>query len=308
MGQILMTLKKRIQPSHLRIRNRPHRPLTLVRCMRKALSSANRMINFTEVHVRMSDITILNSSAIRTLPKRVRDDSDPRLSDVSLSNVDAKRKPRDLSTMSYADMEGKVGFELPPSQFLNPDEIDGVPIDGGERIQIEKRSSTIALPVTTRPLIRRATDFPMPPPSPSQSHSLSPKSAAIILKNVLGVVDPVMDPVESWNLQRNEHKCPLCLDVLVRPVDVVGCGHYVCRTHVIDIYQHGGSRNGIRCCVCRHEDNVDDFNRIEVDQELWSRIQRAKFHHSRRRSVSPSRSLTPLRDRFNRKFLNDIDF
>ena len=205
-------------------------------------------------------------------------------------------------------MEGKTGFELPPTHFLNPDDIDGVPLEESCRLQTEKRSSTVILAATTRPLIRRATDFPMPPPSPSQTHSLSPKTASIILRNVLGVSDAGSDPVASWNRQRDDHKCPLCLDVLVRPVDVVGCGHYVCRTHVIDMYQHGGSRNGVRCSVCRHEENIEDFNSIEIDQALWSKIQRAKFHHSRRRSVSPSRSLTPLRDRFNRKFLNDVDF
>jgi hypothetical protein len=190
---------------------------------------------------------------------------------------------------------------------MNPNDIDGEPIDVGTPLpNEEKRVSTVILPPSSRPLIRRATDFPMPPPSPSQSYALSPRSAAAILSNVFGLSDS--DPVASWTRQRENHKCPLCLDVLVRPVDVVGCGHYVCRTHVIDMYQHGGSRNGIRCCVCRKEENVDDFNRVEVDQRLWARIQRARFHHSRRKSVSPSRSLTPLRDRFNRKFLNDVDF
>ena len=230
-------------------------------------------------------------------------------SDEEAHDEGTKRKPQAKAIPSYTDPSCLDGFELPASQFFNPDEIDGEPVElPGEPIREERKSTTIVLPVTNRPLIRRATDFPMPPPSPGQSHAPTPRSAATILSNVLGVGDPVPDPVTAWRKQREDHKCPLCLDVLVRPVDVVGCGHFVCRTHVIDMYQHGGSRNGIRCCVCRKEENVEDFNRIEIDQSLWTKIQRAKFHHSRRKSVSPSRSLTPLRERFDKRFLNDDDF
>lgn len=193
-------------------------------------------------------------------------------------------------------------FVLPP---FNPDDIDGVPIDGPQEPEVAKRSTTLYLPVIpSRPLLRRATDFPMLPGS--EDHAPSPRSAAVILENVFGVQGP--DPVTVWKKHRNEFKCPLCLDVLVRPVDVAGCGHLVCRTHVIDLYQFCGSKAGIRCPVCRKEDRVEDFNKIQIDQEKWRIIQRAQFHSARRKSTSPSRSLTPLRDRFNRKFLQDNDF
>ena len=227
---------------------------------------------------------------LRTPPKRPRGDFV-----ASPGSAEVKRpKPQP----SYTDPDP---FVLPP---FNPDDIDGVPVD----VEPIKRSSTVFIPSIARPLIRRATDFPMPAMGEQELHVPSPRSAAVILTNVFGLTESSLDSVSVWRKRRDEHKCPLCLDVLVRPVDVSGCGHLVCRTHVIDLYQHGGSKAGIRCPVCRKEDKVEDFNRIQVDQEAWSRIQRAKFHSAKRRSVSPSRSLTPLKDRFNRKFLQDDDF
>ena len=255
------------------------------------------------MHASMISSLIPSTCDPSTPPKRIRkevvltpgsDEEDHEL---------GTKRPKDTPILSYTDSNGAPGFELPSSQlgFLNPDDIDGVPIDAGlPVVKAEKRSTQIA--ISTRPLIRRATDFPLPPPSPTQTYAPSPRSAEIILKKVLGIPEPSSDPVAAWRRQRDNHLCPLCLGVLVRPVDVAGCGHFVCRTHVLDIYQHGGSREGIRCCVCRKEEKVEDFNKVEIDQRMWSKILRSKFHPSQRRSVSPSRSLTPLRDRFNRKF------
>lgn len=209
----------------------------------------------------------------------------------------------------------------PVPSYTDPDAIDGSEIDGEpitlppqEEMEEPRKPAVIA--VSSRALIRRATDFPLPAASEADQYAPSPRSAAIILENVFGesLKDSTtsslasIEAISLWRLRREEFKCPLCLDVLVRPVDVAKCGHYVCRTHVIDVYQHGGCRRGIRCCVCRKEETVEDFDRIQVDKNLWSKIQRAKFHSARRRSVSPSRSLTPLRERFNRKFLQDVDF
>ncbi len=226
-----------------------------------------------------------------------------------------KRHREKILVPSYTDPTNLDGFFLPAHVFTNPDDIDGVPIGGSDEAPApqppSRTVSQLMLPsVPVRPLIRRATDFPMPPPSPTQTHAPSPRSAAVILSQVLelGPLQPQEDPVKTWRRKRDDHSCPLCLGVLVRPVDPVGCGHYVCRTHVIDMYQHGGSKNGIRCPVCRQEDHVDDFNCIQVDQKLWLKIQRAKFHHSKRKSVSPSRSLTPLRERFEKTFIQNEDF
>jgi hypothetical protein len=228
------------------------------------------------------------------------------LDDGGTKRVKERAAPKPVP--SYTDVEAVEEFTLPP---FNPDDIDGVPIDPVQDSIPTKRSSTIVLPVLqNRPLLRRATDFPLLPGSAdNDEHAPSPRSASLILGNVLGIFPSVgEDPVAVWKQRRNEFKCPLCLDVLVRPVDVAGCGHSVCRTHVIDLYQYGGSQSGIRCPVCRKEDKVDDFNKIQVDQTKWSTIQRAQFHSARRRSTSPSRSLTPLRERFNKKFLQDNDF
>lgn len=222
-----------------------------------------------------------------------------------------KDRPAPRPVPSYTDVEAVDEFVLPP---FNPDDIDGIPIDTVLLPDVAappvKRSSTLVLPtLQNRPLLRRATDFPLLQASDNDDHAPSPRSASVILENVLGIFSRTKeDPVSVWRQRRNEFKCPLCLDVLVRPVDVAGCGHSVCRTHVIDLYQHGGSTTGIRCPVCRKEDKVNDFNKIQVDQSKWSTIQRAQFHSARRRSTSPSRSLTPLRERFNRKFLQDNDF
>lgn len=181
---------------------------------------------------------------------------------------------------------------------FSDEDIDGVPV-------VTNRASYVAVMPRSRPLVRRATDFPMPPPSPT--HVISPRSARQILENVFEIPSD-SNPVDVWRRLRDDHSCPICLKVLVRPVDICNCGHYVCRTHVIDIYQHGDSRKGIRCSVCRKEHEITDFNGIEIDQNVWSRILRAKFHPAKRRSVSPSRSLTPLRERFNKTFLRGEDF
>lgn len=225
--------------------------------------------------------------------------------ELGVKRLKERSKPKPVP--SYTDPDQATDLVLPP---FNPDDIDGVPIDEpvSGLANPGKRSSTIVLPIiASRPLVRRATDFPMPPPT--DEHEPSPRSAALILETVLGIAaKDFIDPVAVWKERRNEFKCPLCLDVLVRPVDVAGCGHLVCRTHVIDLYQFCGSTAGIRCPVCRKEDRVEDFNKIHIDQDKWRLIQRAQFHSSRRKSTSPSRSLTPLRDRFNRKFLQDNDF
>jgi hypothetical protein len=202
-------------------------------------------------------------------------------------------------------------FHFSARAFGDPDDIDGEPLDESSSppTSEKQRVATLILPLPTsnRPLIRRATDFPLPPPSPTRTPS--PRSSRQLLHQVFGIDPPPnTSPGKLWRKLREDSKCPICMDVLVRPVDVAGCGHYVCRCHVIDLYQYGGSETGIRCVVCRKENPVKDFNRIEVDQKKWSDIQRARFHQSRRRSLSPSRSLTPLRDRFNRKFLQDDDF
>lgn len=228
----------------------------------------------------------------------------------ALGTKRVKERPLPKPMPSYTDPDVPEQFVLPA---FNPDDIDGVPIDSNSAQDPEapKRSTTLYLPsIQSRPLLRRATDFPMLPGADAEEHAPSPRSAAVILENVLGVQGgrAGLDPVSVWRKHRNEFKCPLCLDVLVRPVDVAGCGHLVCRTHVIDLYQFCGSKAGIRCPVCRKEDRVEDFNKIQVDQEKWRLIQRAQFHSARRKSTSPSRSLTPLRDRFNRKFLQDNDF
>lgn len=204
----------------------------------------------------------------------------------------------------------------PVPSYTDPDvidgeaDLDGEPLEGIQvpPLEVPKRSSIISVS-SSRMLIRRATDFPFPVPSEADLYAPSPRSATIILENVFGVTcRESVDALSIWRQRREEFKCPLCLDVLVRPVDVAGCGHFVCRTHVLDVYQHGGCRKGIRCCVCRREEKVEDFDKIQVDKNMWSKIQRAKFHSARRKSVSPSRSLTPLRERFNRKFLQDVDF
>jgi hypothetical protein len=248
----------------------------------------------------------------RTPPKRSRHSfaRSLELNDCSVEIERKRFKERVLSKPipSYTDPDPAHDFELPP---FNPDDIDGVPIDSIASIEdTNMRSTTVFLPIAqNRPLIRRATDFPLLQASESDDHAPSPRSAEVILDKVLGIGPQKRnDPVAIWRQRRNEYKCPLCLDVLVRPVDVAGCGHLVCRTHVIDLYQFCGSKAGIRCPVCRKEDRVDDFNKIQVDQEKWRLIQRAQFHSARRKSISPSRSLTPLRDRFNRKFLQDNDF
>jgi hypothetical protein len=209
------------------------------------------------------------------------------------------------------------GRPKPVPSYTDPtavEDIDGVPLGSEEMGRIPgasfSRSCVLALPgVPGRPLVRRATDFPMPQTGDLEDHNPSPEAAATILETVLGISSKDLeDPVGVWKERRNEFKCPLCLDILVRPVDVAGCGHLVCRSHVIDLYQFCGSTAGIRCPVCRKEDRVDDFNKITVDQDKWRLIQRAQFHSVRRKSTSPSRSLTPLKDRFNRKFLLDNDF
>jgi hypothetical protein len=258
---------------------------------------------------------MLQLSTSRTPPKRPRDSVGFSPSKDQLAHDDTIKRHREkILVPSYTDPSNLDGFFLPSHVFLNPDDIDGVLVGDEDPVPApppERKVSQLVLPpAPNRPLIRRATDFPMPPPSPTQTHAPSPRSAAIILSQVLELdpLPPQDDPVKVWRRKRDDHSCPLCLGVLVRPVDPVGCGHHVCRTHVIDMYQHGGSKNGIRCPVCRQEDHIDDFNRIQVDQNLWLKIQRAKFHHSKRKSVSPSRSLTPLRERFEKTFLQDEDF
>lgn len=255
-------------------------------------------------------------NASSTPPKRPRDSIGFSPSKDQVQHDETVKRHREKTlAVSYTDPTNLDGFFLPSHVFINPDDIDGVPLDttnpNHPAPPTERRVTQLVLPpAPSRPLIRRATDFPLPPPSPTQTHAPSPRSAAIILSQVLELemLPPLEDPVKVWRRKRDDHTCPLCLGVLVRPVDPVGCGHHVCRTHVIDMYQHGGSKNGIRCPVCRQEDKVDDFNRIHVDQKLWLKIQRAKFHHSKRKSVSPSRSLTPLRERFEKTFLQDEDF
>ncbi len=245
--------------------------------------------------------------------KRERDPSmsSPLSDSGSVGVMRAKRAKDKVLGPSYTDPNqiDKIpsNYFFGSRAFGDPDDIDGDPLDEAPPVQ---RASTLVLPIppSTRPLFRRATDFPMPL-SPTQTYQPSPRSTLLVLEKVYGLTAPSdEEATKLWRKKRDDNQCPICMGVLVRPVDVVGCGHYVCRSHVIDMYQHGGSKTGIRCAVCRKEDELDDFNKIEVDQKKWSEIQRAKFHHARRKSVSPSRSLTPLRDRFNRRFLNDVDF
>lgn len=240
---------------------------------------------------------------VSTPPKRCLESALTPGTDERVHLNDTKRARDKLvrAVPSYTDpLYEQKGIDL---SVLNPDDIDGVDVSG----------SLSAVPVllpgraSVRPLVRRATDFPFPPPSPT--HVLTPRSAASVLENVLEIPSVVSDPVSVWTRLRDDHFCcPICLKVLVRPVDVCGCGHFVCKTHVIDIYQHGGCKKGIRCSVCRKEKDVSDFNNIQIDQKIWSKILRAKFHPDKRRSVSPSRSLTPLRERFNRTFIQSDDF
>jgi len=231
-----------------------------------------------------------------------------------LRNVVAASPGSDEASHALGTKRVKEKTDVPRAlpSYTDPDvmdgpaseDIDGIPL--GDEDAPPRRSTTIAL--SSRMLTRRATDVPFSAISEADLYAPSPRSAAFIMANVFGESRSSSDALFVWRRKREELKCPLCLDVLVRPVDVAGCGHYVCRTHVIDMYQHGGSRRGIKCCVCRKEETVEDFDRIEVDKNLWLKIQRAKFHSARRKSASPSRSLTPLRERFNRKFLQDVDF
>ena len=113
------------------------------------------------------------------------------------------------------------------------------------------------------------------------------------------------DPVLSWRKVKQELKCAICQDVLTRPVDPVGCGHYVCRSHVVELVQNNRTQMGqMKCPVCREEKMVDNFNSVMVDRDLWDRIVGGRFHHPRRPGLSPSRSLTPLQDRMDRLLFN----
>ena len=134
----------------------------------------------------------------------------------------------------------------------------------------------------------------------------SPRELSHILNSLFPNYQIQKSPTSRWKCLKADFTCAICCGVLIRPVDFIGCGHYVCRTHFIDLAQHNRKNDGcMRCSLCRRERTVDDFNLIKVDAELWSKIKVCKFHNFQRRSLSPSRSLTPLQERFNRLFFGN---
>ncbi|KAF4733582.1 hypothetical protein FOZ62_001133 [Perkinsus olseni] len=116
---------------------------------------------------------------------------------------------------------------------------------------------------------------------------------------------PLLPTQEST---KEDFNCPVCCEVLVRPVDVCSCGHHVCRKHVIDMVTHSQG-NGFKCPLCRKEVVIHDYNDIVVDDELKAVIKdMGLYDESRRSSFRSSRSSTPLQERFNREFFEDEAF
>ena len=143
----------------------------------------------------------------------------------------------------------------------------------------------------------------------SSPASLSPREIRTLIDEVCPDYEASSSPRTRWMSLKADFTCAICCGVLIRPVDVIGCGHYICKTHIIDLIQHTRSHEGrMRCSTCRREKCITNFNQVEVDSQLWSKIQNLKLHNSQRRSLSSSRSLTPLQDRFNRLFFGSIDF
>lgn len=139
--------------------------------------------------------------------------------------------------------------------------------------------------------------------------SISPRELGTLIDECCPGYEVQKSPNSRWAALKADFTCAICCGVLIRPVDVTGCGHYICKTHVVDLIQYTRSNEGcMRCSICRRERAISNFNQVHVDSELWSKIQHLKLHNPRRRSLSSSRSLTPLQDRFNRIFFGSVDF
>jgi hypothetical protein len=145
--------------------------------------------------------------------------------------------------------------------------------------------------------------------SPSSSAPPSPREVEELITQFFPDHEPTRSPISRWKTIREDCRCSICQSVLIRPVDIVGCGHYVCKTHVIDLVQHNRDKSGsMTCILCRRNKTLHSLDEVKVDLQLWSKIQSLRFHKSGRKSVSPGRSLTPLQDRFNRLFFSSQDF
>ena len=113
-----------------------------------------------------------------------------------------------------------------------------------------------------------------------------------------------------WRSLGEQLTCSICRFTLHRPVDVAGCGHFVCRSHVLDIYQN---LYALRCPLCRaerpalHQVSIDDA--VACNELLFSKIQLIKAHiHDVSVAACLSAPDSPLQDRFNALFFANNDF
>ncbi|EER00984.1 hypothetical protein Pmar_PMAR012246 [Perkinsus marinus ATCC 50983] len=180
----------------------------------------------------------------------------------------------------------------------------------------------------TRKLIKHAAEVEAASDDENDDHVSSPAAVDLYtrlvdeepIKRVVAHVEDDASPVSTVSSRgspvphltqestKDDFSCPVCCDVLVRPVDVCGCGHHVCRKHVIDMVTHAHG-NGYKCPLCRKEVVVNNYDDIVVDNKLKSTIQDlGLYDESGRSSFRSSRSSTPLQERFNREFFEDETF